>query len=89
MKQTVHKEEIPTAKVYLKSYSASLAIRKMKDKTVLGFCRTLVLVRMSPEHPPPTKKEQITVKDVEKRGPLDTAGGNFYSHYRSQYGGFT
>lgn len=56
MKQTVHKEEIPTAKVYLKSYSASLAIREMEDKTVLGFCLTLVLVRMSPEHLPHQQK---------------------------------
>lgn len=88
MKQTVLKEEIEMAKVYLKSYSASLAIREMEDKTILGFCLTLVLIRMSPE-PPPPKKEQITVKNVEERGPLDTAGGNFYNHCRNQYGGFT
>lgn len=70
MKQTVHKEEIPTAKVCLKSYSASLAIRKMEDKTVLGFCRTLVLVRMSPEHPPPNKKGADYSQGCGEKGPI-------------------
>lgn len=49
MKRTVHKEDV-------KSYSASLAIREMEDKTVLGFCLTLVLVRMSPETPAQQKR---------------------------------
>lgn len=46
MHETVLKEEIQMAKRCLKSYSASLVIREMLDKTALRFYLILVLVRM-------------------------------------------
>lgn len=69
MKQTVLKDEIEMAKVYLKSYLASLAIKEMEDKTILGFYLTLVLVRMSPE-PPRSQKGTNNCQGCGERGPF-------------------
>jgi hypothetical protein len=71
LNRTFSKKEIKMAKKHMKKFSPSLAIEKMQIKTTLRFHLTPVRIAII--------KTPLTTdigKDVGKKEPLYTAGGN-------------
>jgi hypothetical protein len=85
LNRTFSKEEIQMAKKHMKNYSLSLAIKEMQIKTTLRFHLTPVKIAII-KTPPTTG----VGKDVGKKEPLYTAGGNarWCNHSGKKFGDF-